>query len=107
MKISTKKLRKLIQEELFYRDFYKNSVAEQHRLSGKKIIKEGGFPIDNPVIVKNIAGKTVDAAWSDSGLTMWIHVDDKPVFNFSSQKEVQELISLLEEVLAGPMRTSP
>ena len=95
MKLSTFKLRSLIQEELFYREFY-----------GKKIIKEAGFPIDTPVIVKNIAGKTVDAAWSDSGLTMWIHVDDKPVFDFSSQKEVRDLISMLEELLAGPMRTS-
>ena len=73
----------------------------------RRIIKEAGFPIDTPVIVKNIAGKTVDAAWSDSGLTMWIHVDDKPVLNFSSQKEVKDLISMLEELLAGPMRTSP
>ncbi len=73
----------------------------------RKIIKEAGLDGPDPVIVKNIAGKTVDAAWSDSGLTMWIHVDDEPVFNFSSQKEVQDLISMLKELLAGPMRTSP
>ncbi len=73
----------------------------------RKIIKEAGLDGPDPVIVKNIAGKTVDAAWSDSGLAMWIHVDDEPVFNFSSQKEVQDLISMLKELLAGPMRTSP
>lgn len=73
----------------------------KHQL--RKIIKESGA---GPVLVKNIAGNTVDAAWSDSGLTMWIHVDDEPVFNFSSQKEVRDLIDLLEELLAGPMRTS-
>ena len=72
----------------------------------RRIISEAGLDGTDPVIVKNIAGKTVDAAWSDSGLTMWIHVNDEPVFNFSSQKEVQELIGLLEELLAGPMRTS-
>ena len=73
----------------------------------RRIIKEAGLDGPDPVIVKNIAGKTVDAAWSDSGLTMWIHVDDEPVFSFSSQKEVQDLISMLKELLAGPMRTSP
>ena len=73
----------------------------------KKIIKESGLDGSDPVLVKNIAGKTVDAAWSDSGLTMWIHVDDEPVFSFSSQKEVQDLIGMLKELLAGPMRTSP
>jgi len=72
----------------------------------RSLIKEAGFPIDTPVIVKNIAGKTVDAAWSDDGLVMWLHVDDKPALSFSSKKEVRELISLLEELLAGPMRTS-
>jgi hypothetical protein len=95
MNISTKKLRKLIQEELFYREFY-----------GKKIIKEAGLDGNDPVIIKNIAGKTIDAAWSDSGLTMWIHADDKPILNFSSRKEVGEMINMLEELLAGPMRTS-
>ncbi len=73
----------------------------------RRIIKEAGLDGPDPVIVKNIAGKTVDAAWSDSGLAMWIHVDDEPVFSFSSQKEVQDLISMLKELLAGPMRTSP
>ena len=72
----------------------------------RKIIKEAGLDGPDPVIVKNIAGKTVDAAWSDDGLTMWLHVDDKPALSFSSKKEVRELISLLEELLAGPMRTS-
>ena len=72
----------------------------------RKIIKEAGLDGSDPVIVKNIAGKTVDAAWSDSGLTMWVHVDDEPVFNFSSQKDVRDMINMLEELLAGPMRTS-
>ena len=76
----------------------------KHQL--RKIIKEAGLDGSDPVIVKNIAGKTVDAAWSDSGLTMWVHVDDEPVFNFSSQKDVRDMIDLLEELLAGPMRTS-
>ena len=30
MKISTENLRKLIKEELFYREFYKNTLAEAH-----------------------------------------------------------------------------
>jgi hypothetical protein len=73
----------------------------------RRLIKEAGLDGPDPVVVKNIAGKTVDAAWDDSGLTMWIHVNDEAVFSFSSKKEVRELISLLEELLAGPMRTSP
>ena len=72
----------------------------------RRIIKEAGLDGADPVIVKNIGGKTVDAAWSDSGLTMWIHVDDEPVFSFSNKKEVRDLIGLFEELLAGAMRTS-
>ena len=52
------------------------------------------------MLIKNIAGKTVDAAWSDSGLTMWIHVDDKPVFNFSSQNEVQEFNQFVRRIIS-------
>jgi len=72
----------------------------------RELIKEAGLDGSDPVIVKNIGRKTVDAAWSDSGLTMWIHVNDQPVFSFSSQKDVRDMIDLLEELLAGPMRTS-
>ena len=77
----------------------------RHQL--RRLINEAGLDGSDPVVVKNIAGKTVDAAWSDDGLTMWLHVNDEAVFSFSSQKEVRGLIDLLEELLAGPMRTSP
>ena len=83
----------------------KKMKITRHQL--RRIIKEAGLDGSDPVIVKNIAGKTVDAAWSDDGLVMWIHVDDKAVLSFSYQDEVRGLIDLLEELLAGPMRTSP
>lgn len=44
--------------------------------------------------------------WDDSGMSMVMSVDGNAVTRFDSQKDVQKLISQLEELLQGPMRTS-
>ena len=94
--MSPEKLRKLIQEELFYREFYnKNSSLKEFWGKGE----------DEGVTLG--ADADVEFEWSQGGLTMWMIVDDKPVMSFSTQKEVRDLINDLEALLAGPMRTSP
>jgi len=45
--------------------------------------------------------------WSRDGLTMFMMVDGQTAAQFSTQKEVQNLIIQLEGLLAGPMRASP
>ena len=50
-------------------------------------------------------GVTFD--WDLSGLTMTMYIDGKETIGFGTQKEVRDLIMQLEELLAGPMRTSP
>ena len=44
--------------------------------------------------------------WNDGGTSMVMSIDGNNVAQFSSQKEVKDLISQLEELLQGPMRTS-
>ena len=84
MKISTKNLQKIIQEELFYREFY------------KPLKESRGFDSEN-----------VTFEWTPGGLSMVMFVDGQEVMQFGTQKEVRNLISQLEELLIGPMRTSP
>ena len=65
----------------------------------RRIIQEAGVNIGtNP---------DIEFEWSQGGLTMWMYVHDKPIMSFGTQKEVRDLITMLEELLAGPMRTSP
>ena len=45
--------------------------------------------------------------WDDGGLEMIMYADGEDLLRFSNQKNVRDLISQLEELLAGPMRTSP
>ena len=45
--------------------------------------------------------------WNRSGLEMIMYADGEERLRFSNQKEVRDLITQLEELLAGPMRTSP
>ena len=49
----------------------------------------------------------VDFDWTPDGLSMVMYVDGKEVMSFSTQKDVQNLITQLQDLLAGPMRTSP
>ena len=91
MKITKRQLRRIIKE-------YGRKPSSQTRGSRRGM---------EPVITKIIGREEVDAAWSPSGLTMYIHVNNQPALSFSSQKDVRDMIDLLEELLAGPMRTSP
>ena len=52
-------------------------------------------------------GKNIEFEWTPDGLAMKMLVDGNEVTSFSTQKEVSALITQLEELLAGPMRTSP
>ena len=45
--------------------------------------------------------------WSPDGLSMKMLVDGTEVMSFSTKKEVKRVIAELEELLRGPMRTSP
>ena len=51
--------------------------------------------------------REVTFEWSPSGLEMQMLVDGKKVTGFTYQKQVEQLINQLEDLLAGPMRTSP
>jgi len=52
-------------------------------------------------------GSNVNFDWDSGGLSMVMYVDGKEVMSFMTQKEVRGLITQLEDLLAGPMRTSP
>jgi hypothetical protein len=45
--------------------------------------------------------------WDRAGLEMIMHADGEERLRFSNKKEVRNLISQLDALLAGPMRTSP
>jgi membrane protease subunit (stomatin/prohibitin family) len=49
----------------------------------------------------------VDFDWTPDGLSMVMYVNGNEVMSFSTQKDVQDLITQLQDLLAGPMRTSP
>ena len=60
------------------------------------------------IIKEKVArGSNVNFDWDSGGLSMVMYVDGKEVMSFMTQKEVQGLITQLEDLLAGPMRTSP
>ena len=49
----------------------------------------------------------VSFEWDPSGLEMQMLVNGQKVMGFMRQRQVEELIRELEDLLAGPMRTSP
>jgi len=53
------------------------------------------------------ARDSVEFEWGSGGLEMEMRIAGKKVLGFSRQKQVEELIAQLEELLNGPMRTSP
>ena len=84
MKITKRQLRKIIKEEL-----------RAHRLSEGRVVGQAvGY---NPIF----------AEWSRDGLTMEITQSGGGTMKFSRQKDVESFIEMLQELLAGPMRTSP
>ena len=69
----------------------------------RRIIREA---VEEPVASTSILGSgTIDAVWTPDGLTMELHVNGSPVIKLGRQKDAVALISMLEELLAGPMRT--
>jgi len=58
-------------------------------------------------IIKEGLEDDVTFEWTQSGLSMVMSVGGQEVIRFGTQKEVRDLISQLEELLAGPMSTSP
>ena len=53
------------------------------------------------------SGIPVAAKWTRGGLAMQLLTPGGKPITLSTQKDAQALISLLEELLAGPMRPSP
>lgn len=52
-------------------------------------------------------GNNIKFEWAPGGLSMQMMVDGEIVLRFNRQREVEELIEQLKELLDGPMRTSP
>ena len=52
-------------------------------------------------------GSQIEFEWDRSGLAMGMYVNRQLVMEFSRQKQVEELIQQLQDLLEGPMRTSP
>ena len=82
MKITKRQLKRIIREE------------KQKLREGKVVGQAVGY---NPIF----------AEWSPDGLTMEISQAGGGKMKFSRQKDVEAFITMLEELLAGPMRTSP
>ena len=71
----------------------------------RRIIQEA---VNEPIASINTLGSgTIDAVWTPDGLAMELHVNGKPAISLGRQKDAVALINMLEELLAGPMRTSP
>jgi len=66
------------------------------------IREEVGEPVAS---VSTISSGNIDAVWTQDGLSMELHVGGSPVISLGSQKDARALIGMLEELLAGPMRT--
>ena len=60
-----------------------------------------------PQLEEGAHGSNITFNWSPDGLAMIMYVDEKEVMSFMTQKEVRSLVAQLEQLLAGPMRTSP
>jgi len=89
MKITTKQLRRIIKEAMT--DHWDN--RDKIAMSGMDMGED-----------KDISGISFD--WGRAGLQMIMSVDGKEVIAFSTQKDVRDLIKQLEDLLAGPMRTT-
>jgi hypothetical protein len=84
MKITKRQLRRIIKEE----------IRVHHLREGKAVGQSVG---ETPVF----------AEWSADGLVMELKAAGGGNIKFRRQKDVEALITMLEELLAGPMRTSP
>ena len=73
----------------------------------KRIIKEEKAKILAETHPHGDFKQNITFEWSRSGLTMHMMLDGRPVMDFGRQKDVSDLIKQLQDLLAGPMRTSP
>jgi hypothetical protein len=62
---------------------------------------------EGKIVAQAVGYNPIFAEWSPDGLTMEITQANGGTIKFSRQKDVEALITMLEELLAGPMRTSP
>ena len=67
------------------------------------IIKEAYSPALGAVDLGS-PGMRVEAKWTRDGLTLLLHSSQTPI-RLSSIKDAKALITMLEELIAGPMRT--
>ena len=67
-----------------------------------KLRENAGQP---PLATASVGPQEITASWSQSGLTLNLEVNGRPIIRLMSQRDARDLISLLEELLSGPMRT--
>jgi len=75
----------------------------------KRIIKEekARLLLEGKVVAQAVGYNPIFAEWSRDGLTMEITQSGGGTMKFSRQKDVENFITMLQELLDGPMRTSP
>ena len=93
MKVSKRQLKKIVREKLLSEFWGKDKEA---------LVKKKAAV----VAATDLGPQKITASWSDSGLTMKLEVNGRPVIRLSSQSDARNLIELLEELLSGPMRTT-
>jgi hypothetical protein len=99
MKITRRQLRRIIKEEL-------SSVNEGEIADLKYASRDPAYGI-NPSQLAQIEGaQGISFDWDSSGLSMIMSVNGKEATSFSTQRDVRDLIKQLEDLLAGPMRTT-
>ena len=96
MKITKRQLRRIIQEEK------ELLLKEAIRLPWSET--DSAYPDDNAVLPPT---RKIEFEWGPGGLEMEMRVNGEKILGFTRQSQVDELIEQLEELLAGPMRTSP
>ena len=55
---------------------------------------------------RRATAREISFDWDPSGLSMVMSVDGEEVTSFTTQKNVKDLITQLEGLLVGPMRTT-
>ena len=71
----------------------------------RRIIKESIY--EGRAVAQATGQVPVFAEWSADGLVMELKTPGGVPIKFRTQSDVRGLITMLEELLAGPMRTSP
>ena len=85
--------------------FYRRYRSKRGSVRGGARLEEAYSPGTGRVELSS--GIPVTAKWTRGGLAMQLLTPGGKPITLSTQKDARALISLLEELLAGPMRTSP